>query len=254
MKKTIIAATVLVALTACNKSIIEVAPVQEYGTISLGVTADTEMVVTKATELDATAAANYIISLNGSQKSWTKAFSGITDEDRTMPAGSYTMQAKNISDEEAVAGNGAMQLVSPVTDVTVAAGNNTPVTLDCKVANSKITVATAAGFSDVFTLGEDPVVFTAGERNVALTPGAHAEAEVAWFNVGQVTWTLTAKVNSTNTVKTYTGSFDAAAAKWNQLTFQAGADGTISLTITVDETITEVPVTETINPLGGSTN
>lgn len=252
MKKTIIAAAALVAMTACNKSLIEVAPVQEYGRISLGVTADTEMVVTKATELDATAAANYIISLNGSQKEWTKAFSAITDADRTMPAGSYTMQAKNISDEAAVAGNGAMQLVSPVTDVTVAAGNNTPVTLACTVANSKITVATAAGFSDVFTLGEDPVVFTAGERNVALTPGAHdaTTTEVAWFNVGKVTWTLTATVKSTGVAKTYTGHFDAAAAKWNQLTFEAGADGTISLKITVDDTIEEVPVTETINPLG----
>lgn len=255
MKKIFIAAAALVAMTACNKSLIEVAPVQEYGTISLGVTADTEMVVTKAaTELDATAAANYIISLSGSQKNWTRTFSEITADDRTMPAGSYTMQAKNISDDDAVDGNGAMQLVSPVTDVTVAAGNNTPVTLACTVANSKITVATAAGFGDVFTLDADPVVLTAGERNVALTPGAHAEAEVAWFNVGKVTWTLTATVKSTGMKKTYTGHFDAAAAKWNQLTFEAGADGTISLTITVDETITPVEVTEVINPLGGSTN
>ena len=253
MKKTIIIATALAAMTACNKSLIEVSPAEDFGTISLGVTADTEMVVTKAvTELDATAAANYIVTLEGSQKNWTKAYSEISDDDKKMPAGSYTMTAKNISDEAAVSGNGAMQLVSLPTEVVVEAGDNTPVELTCTVANSKVTVNFEEGFDDVFTLEAEPVVLDPDVRKIAMTPGAHdSEAtEAAWFNAGTtVYWTLSVTVKSTSAGKTYSGSFPANAATWNQLTFKAGENGTISLVIKVDDTITEVPVEETIDPL-----
>ena len=250
MKKTIIIAAALAAMTACNKSLIEMTPAQEFGTISLGVTADTEMVVTKATELDATAAKDYIVTLAGSQKNWEKTYSEITEDDKKMPAGSYTMTAKNISDAAAIDGNGAMQLVSPETPVTVEAGKNTPVELTCSVVNSKVTVNFDEAFSEVFTIESEPVVLDPDGRNIAMTPGDHESAEVAWFNHGTtVYWTLTATVKSTGIEKTYSGSFAAEKAKWNQLTFQAGANGTISLVIKVDDQITEVPVEETIDPL-----
>jgi hypothetical protein len=250
MKKTIIIAAALAAMTACNKSLIEMTPAQEFGTISLGVTADTEMIVTKATELDATAAKDYIVTLSGSQKNWERTYSEITDDDKKMPAGSYTMSAKNISDEAAVAGNGAMQLVCPATSVEVQAGNNTPVELICSVANSKVTVNFDSAFTEVFTLATEPVVLDPSGRNIAMTPGAHETAEAAWFNDGTtVNWTLTATVKSTSAQKTYSGSFPAEKAEWNQLTFKAGANGTISLVIMVDDEITEVPVEETIDPL-----
>lgn len=48
MKKTIIIAAALVAMTACNKNLIEVSSVDGFGYINLGVSADTELVVTKA--------------------------------------------------------------------------------------------------------------------------------------------------------------------------------------------------------------
>ena len=250
MKKTIIIAAAIAAMTSCNKSLIEMTPTQEFGTISLGVTADTEMVVTKAVELDANAAKDYIVTLSGSQKNWEKAYSAISDEDKKMPAGAYTMTAKNISDEAAVTGNGAMQLVSEPVAVAVEAGKNTPVELICAVANSKVTVDFEEAFTDVFTLETEPVVLDPSGRNIAMTPGDHASAEAAWFNDGtSVNWTLTATVKSTSTVKTYSGSFTAEKAKWNQLTFKAGANGTISLVIKVDDQITEVPVEETIDPL-----
>lgn len=251
MKKTIIIAAALAAMTACNKSLIEMTPAQEFGTISLGVTADTEMVVTKAgSELNATAAKDYIVTLTGSQKNWEKTYSEITVDDKKMPAGQYTMTAKNISDDAAIDGNGAMQLVSPETTVEVKAGDNTDVELTCSVANSKVTVNFESAFTDVFTIADEPVVLDPTGRKISMTPGDHESAEVAWFNDGTtVSWTLTAIVRSTSTEKTYMGSFPAEKAKWNQLTFKAGANGTISLVIKVDDQITEVPVEETIDPL-----
>lgn len=252
MKKTIVIAAALVAMTACNKTIIET-PMADYGSISLGVAADTEMVVTKSGTLTAEEAKDYIITLSGSQKNWEKAFSEISDDDRKMAAGTYTMTAKNISDDAAVEGNGAMQLVSPETQVTVQAGKTTPVELSCAVANSKVTVNFADGFGDVFTYEAEPVTLDPAGRKIAMTPGAHETAEVAWFNDGtEVNWELTVTVKSTSVGKTYTGKFDANARNWNQLTFAAGADGTITLSITVDDTTVEVPVDEVIDPLGGT--
>lgn len=252
MKKTIVIAAALVAMTACNKTIIET-PMADYGSISLGVAADTEMVVTKSGTLTAEEAKDYIITLSGSQKNWEKAFSEISADDRKMAAGTYTMTAKNISDDAAVEGNGAMQLVSPETQVTVQAGKDTPVELSCAVANSKVTVNFADGFGDVFTYEAEPVTLDPAGRKIAMTPGAHETAEVAWFNDGtEVNWKLTVTVKSTSVGKTYTGKFDANARNWNQLTFAAGADGTITLSITVDDTTVEVPVDEVIDPLGGT--
>lgn len=252
MKKTIVIAAAIVAMTACNKTIIET-PMADYGSISLGVAADTEMVVTKSGTLTAEAAKDYIITLSGSQKNWEKAFSEISDDDRKMAAGTYIMTAKNISDDAAVEGNGAMQLVSPETQVTVQAGKDTPVELSCAVANSKVTVNFADGFGDVFTYEAEPVTLDPAGRKIAMTPGAHETAEVAWFNDGtEVNWMLTVTVKSTSVGKTYTGKFDATARNWNQLTFAAGADGTITLSITVDDTTVEVPVDEVIDPLGGT--
>ena len=65
MKKTIIFAAALAAMTACNKSLIEnVNPADSYGFIDLGITADTEMVVTKAgCVMDADALATYNVTL-----------------------------------------------------------------------------------------------------------------------------------------------------------------------------------------------
>lgn len=252
MKKTIVIAAAIVAMTACNKTIIET-PMADYGSISLGVAADTEMVVTKSGTLTAEAAKDYIITLSGSQKNWEKAFSEISDDDRKMAAGTYTMTAKNISDDAAVEGNGAMQLVSSETPVTVQAGKTTPVELSCAVANSKVTVNFADGFGDVFTYEAEPVTLDPAGRKIAMTPGAHETAEVAWFNDGtEVNWMLTVTVRSTSVGKTYTGKFDAKAHNWNQLTFAAGADGTITLSITVDDTTVKVPVDEVIDPLGGT--
>lgn len=252
MKKTIIAAAALVAMAACNKSVIEMAPAS-YGTFSLGMSADTEIVATKADEngiLTDTEAADYIVTLSGSN-GWEKFYKNITEEDRTRPAGTYTLSACNISEAASVNGKGDMRLASEAQSVEIKAGQNTDVTISCKVVNSKVTVALADGFSSVFENVE--IVLDPSARNLAMTAGDHSEnADDAWFPVGEVNWQLTATVVSTDMTKVYTGSFDAEAAKWNKLTFSAGQNGTLTLKIQVDKTITENPVTEVIDPLSGT--
>lgn len=270
MKKTIIAAAALVALAACNKTIIET-PVSDYGYISLGVSADAEMVVTKAEEDSYTQVTGddlneYLFTLNnGTSNTWVnKPFSEITDDDKKVPSGQYTMTVKNISDADAVSGNGAMQLVGTEA-FDVQSGKETSVEVLCSIANTKVTVALGEGFGsgddDVFTVTKEPIVLTQGSRTgINMTPGNHDSEgdEEAWFNAGTaITWTLTATVKSTSETKTYSGNIAAenvVAKSWNKLTFKAGTNGNITLTVKVDEKTTEQTYTPEIDPLGGTNN
>ena len=75
MKKIIIFAAALAAMTACNKSVFETAaPSEGFGYINLGISADAEMVVTKApTTPSSDALANYTVTLKqGETAKWTK--------------------------------------------------------------------------------------------------------------------------------------------------------------------------------------
>lgn len=264
MKKTIIMAAALAALTACNKTIIET-PVPGYGYISLGVSADAETVVTKAEEiLTEDELEGYLFTLNnGTSNTWeNKSFSTITEKDKKVPSGQYTMTVKNISDADAVKGNGAMQLVG-TKEFEVLSGKETQVEVLCSIANTKVTVALGEGFGndndDVFTVTAEPVVLTQGSRtDILMTPGEHDSegTEEAWFNAGTaITWRLTATVKNTSQTNIYSGTIaaeDVVAKRWNKLTFKAGTNGNITLTVKVDETTTTETFTPEIDPLGGT--
>ena len=72
--------------------------------------------------------------------------------------------------------------------------------------------------------------------------------DAAFFNPGSVTWNLTAKVGGTS--KKYSGVVNLEAKKWSKVTFSTSStNGVISITINVDGTMTEVPVSAPVDPL-----
>jgi hypothetical protein len=90
-------------------------------------------------------------------------------------------------------------------------------------------------------------------RSVAMTVGdSHLEANAAYFEVGSLTWTLTAELNGQT--KTYSKDFSTVKAKWSQITFTTGStDGQINVTITVDGEITETEtITAVVDPFSGA--
>ncbi len=257
MKKTFIAALALVAMVGCNKNIIESPAVaeSEYGYINLGVSADTEMVVTKGVAANEEYASFNVTLKQGGQTvdGWPKEYSAITDDDLKVAAGTYSIYVENLTSEEAHPESAKGQVrVSGTNSVVVKAGLPSACEIMCNPVNTKVSFNYTEKFAQVFTSHE--VNVGTATRNFNLTTALDTEtvADAAFFESEQLAWTLKA-TNANDVVKNFSKTFTPEAGKWTIITFTVGdTDGTINVTITVNGTITEeVKVTETIDPLGG---
>lgn len=256
MKKTIIIAAALVAMAGCNKTIIET-PMADYGYISLGVSADTEMVATKAisTEANLDGYTVTLINTDKTQTIWSKVYGTdeFADTDWKVPAGNYKVTVTNYTDGlySQNDGKGAVRVNGEGT-VAVTAGETNTCTVNCTPVNSKVSFIADKSFNDVFTSVSLSVV-DPQTRTLAMTVGAeHTDAGAAYFEPGTLTWKLTA-TPKLGTESTYTRTFATTAGKWTQVTFSSNnADGQISVvTITVDDTIDENdadPKVEIVDP------
>lgn len=258
MKKTIIIAAALVTMTACNKSLIESPAIEgsDYGYINLGVTAETEMVVTKGITTTADLAGyNITLLKDGSPvEGWPKEYEAIKDTDWKVPAGSYSIAVENLTMTETYEANegiGTVRIAGETT-VTVTAGVSSSCTVNCTPQNSKLSFMYTPDFDTVF---DEPAVSVkeSDARELAMTVGeAHTDDNAAYFEVGTLAWTLTTKLG--NETKTYQKDITTQKGKWTQVTFTTGStDGQINVTITVDGEIKEVhTITATIDPIGGT--
>lgn len=253
MKKTIIFAAALAAMTACNKNVIEVVPADAFGYIDLGIMTDTEMIVTKAgSVMDADDLAEYNVTLKqGETVKWTKEYAAITAEDLKQPAGTYTLYVENLNEAEAAPAEakGAVRVAGSA-DVTVKAGINNTVSVSCQAVNSRVTVAN--NFTEgVFTAAE--LTITDGSRALPMAWG-HSVENGAYYSAGKsLTWTLVVTL-SNGSKKTYTDpeATVTVAKKWTQINFSnSSTNGNIVVEVSVDGTISEtIEVSETIDPLG----
>ena len=248
MKKTIFLAAALVAMTACNKNVIEMTPSEGFGYIDLGVIADTEMVITKGITTEADLKGYNIILKNSEKTLWTKEFEVIEDTDWKVPAGAYSIYVENLTVDETYETDKGVVRVSGETSVNVTAGVSSACTVACTPQNSKVSFMYTKDFDTVF---DTPSVSVkeSDNRTVAMTVGeSHLEANAAYFEEGQLTWALTAELNGQT--KTYTKTFNTVKAKWTQVTFTTGStDGQINVTITVNGEITEVDtITAVVDP------
>ncbi len=258
MKKIIIAAAALVAMTACNKNLIEVStPEADYGYISLGISADTELVVTK-TDVDKS---NYQVSLYSSDGvlQGTKVYSAISEEGWKVAAGKYKFKVENILEakiygSEVNSGKGQLYIAGESENVfEVHAGLTTEQTVNCSVKNSKVSFQYTEAFLEVFPTYNLNVASADKTFSLSmLQAGADKNTlESAFFAPGQVTWTLNATRQDSET-KQYTSSFDAAVASWTIVTFSVGStDSTIKVTINVDGAITEELINAELDPMEG---
>jgi len=254
MKKTLFIAAAIVLAASCNKNIIGFTPVEDYGYIDLGVTAETEMVVTRGVVSEADLSGYNITLMKDDQvvEGWPKEFDDISDADWKVPAGAYKIKVENLTVEETYATDKGVVRVSGETSVTVTAGVSTSCTVNCTPQNSKVSFMYSPEFDVVF---DEPAVTVkeSADRSVAMTVGeSHLEANAAYFEVGTLTWTLTAKLNGQT--KTYSKDFSTVKAKWSQITFTTGStDGQINVTITVDGEITATEtITAVVDPFSGN--
>ena len=273
MKKIMIAAAALVAMTACNKTLIE-GPVadSEYGYINFGLSSDLEIVDTKAATTVAKDNSTYNVYLKqGNNDLWNSKvgdkdvnyveYKDINDNHLKKPAGTYTIVAENLTETEAEVGYGLLR-VQGSASVTVQAGvTSNKVTVTCNPVNAKVTV----GFDDTENtfagatvklfdqngdqsreLAMTPVTVTTKDEKYLHDVGSATNA-VAFFNVGSdntasINCVITATIQ--NVSKTFTRTISVKGNTWNMITFKIGKDGNITFDIAAD---TEIKDSESID-------
>ncbi len=273
-----IAAAVLAALTACNKTLIE-GPMtdSEYGYIDLGITADTEMIQTKAEitgdALNAYRIALYDLSASPKTAVWG-AQNGATDgfityatamseqsKDLWKVVGgkSYEVYVENMDDDglypDASVG---FPHIYGNKSVTVSPGISTTCEVDCKPQNSKVTFACANDITTSFEIVN--LVLDESGRNITLTSltGNHDNAQSVYFPASKsVTWKFKVKPKGETTEKYYTSSVTTAAQTWTKVTFTTGeTKGQIKVQISVTDSFNQTvtsdfkldPFSSTVTP------
>ncbi len=264
MKKTLIAAAALVAMVGCNKSLIESPAVDanEFGTINLGVSASTEMVVTKAvtTEADLT---DYEITLkkDGTVK-WTKTYTEVSADESLwkVPAGNYSVLVENVTVDEVYdeTHTKGQVRVSGEEDVVVYPGIASPCEVNCTPKNSKVSFLYTEAFKNVFDVEDEAtaVTVTDGTKNFTMKMSEAVEGldkaalDAAFYEPSELTWELKIK-NGKGELKTYTSKVTTKIATWTHVTFNTGdVNGTINVTITVNDKIENVEnLTATLDPV-----
>jgi hypothetical protein len=256
MKKTILAAVALVAMVSCNKNLIENPMLDSnYGYINLGITADTEMVVTKAE--DVPVYNNYYVTLTGDNTSWTKQFSNIVSSDWTVPAGSYTITIANYESLDNVYkayNNKGDKYIYGTGEVNVTAGNEHDCPITCKVNNSKVSFASDEKFRAIFSMASIEIKEKEGSRQSEAVVGeSHVDANTIYFEPTTLVWTLNTTSNL-NGKRVYTGEITTVKSKWTEVTFTTGnTAGQINVIVTVDDTMTVEQLTPiSVDPFEGN--
>ncbi len=256
MKKTIIAAAALIAMVGCNKELIGTATSENgYGYINLGVSADNEMIVTKAGE----AWENYSVTLTPDGEGltgWTKTFSAITAADKTVAAGSYTVSIENVSAEDAYSGMGQIRVAATDGPKAVNAGGTTTFTLACTPVNSKISFVYTEGFAAAFNEDAAVVTLDPDVRDLTMVmeqvnaSNTYTTMSQAYFEPQTgISWKLNVS-NADNTAKEYTGTCDAVKGKWTIVQFDSNGNGQIEINVTVSEDFGTPDIKqEVLNPL-----
>lgn len=282
MKKTIIAFAAIVAMAGCNKSLIETSEIEDsqYGYINLGVTADTEMLVTKSgtetptyTTVETPTGWNIKLLKKETENSeayntpvWTEndGFKEYTSDGYKVVAGNYKIYAENLTATEAENGLGKVRYAGTSDEpFEVKAGANATAEVNCSVINSKVSVTFADGFTKVFV---DPEVVVKDEntnsvRACTLTPGATASFWNVEAENRTLTWSLEATVGKTETEtgtrKKFTPSSNNASITLSpkqhaKISLASNNNGTLNVTIRINENfVTTTTVTETIDPTTG---
>ncbi len=240
MKRILFGAAALLTMISCSKEKQET----RYGYISLGVSADTEIVVTKGMDSQADLSGYNITLTRDGVHQWTKEYETLKESDLIVSAGSYSIYVENLTDAEAhSAGMGSVRVAGSA-DVTVIGDAVTECTVDCKPVNSKISCIYTENFKVVY--GNTAVVtLDASGRNLNMdmTPyvevGEQTYGSEAYFAADElVAWELNASV--LGIAKRYSGSFTTMKNRHTVVKFDAANTGMISISVTVDDEISQV--------------
>lgn len=240
MKKFFTLALASLMLLSCSKDSIWNA--QEQGQLSVNVEQGASIFVeTKAVNTD-----NFnlkIVKNDGDVKYDDKV--SLFPSPMTLPTGTYTVYAENITAEEALEGRGKQRLADTQENVTVNANETTNITLNCVMVNSQVSFAFDETFKSAFEIENTQI--TESSRSIVWDKDATLDSEIAYFAPGTLNYTI--KTKRAGADKTYTGQFEMEAKTWHKLTVKASVEnGQLGITVTADDSVAEKPGNITVDP------
>lgn len=241
MKKFFTLALASLMLLSCSKDSIWNA--QEQGQLSVNVEQGASIFVeTKAASTDNF---NLKIVKNGGKVEYDGKVSAFTSP-MTLPTGTYTVSAENITAEEALAGRGKQRLADTKENVTVSANQTNTITLNCVMVNSQVSFAFDETFKSAFDMANTQIT-ESSTRGIVWSKDATLESEIAYFEPGTLNYTITTKRAGED--KTYTGTIALQAKTWHKLTVKASVEnGQLGITVTADDSVVAVPGDITVDP------
>lgn len=229
---------------------------QEFGAMDLRVSSDVEVdVSTKSDDkgrYDAYNISLYGIRTGNDPYSASVVYGQIAGP-LTLPYGLYSVEAESCTESQAHEGFGCVRFYGKTEGVQVKrpADNPTPVSVECRMANSRISVSFDEGFvADFESVSVD---LSMGERLLTITPDNSSTA-LAYFNVSAegsvISYAVKGSIDGVG--RTYSSSILLMPAKHARLTFKSNHNGMLGPQVTVDAEIGTNEITGTINPGSGT--
>lgn len=243
MKKALTLIAVLATVCSCGKKIAEVENGMAY--LDLGLSQNDEVNVTKADQ-NVTDLSKWTVVVTKADNS-SVAYDGPASAlmGKAITPGDYTIEVYNYADDaaaaEAESGFGAARYSGTIANQTLNAGVNN-VNIACgRAKNARFKVTFNDSFTGIcsstdysLTTKESPVI----AFNEGTTPGKLA------YRAAESTVTATLHYTYNGTPKNPEVSFTmGAAATWKNVNITANDNGTISISISYDDTFTEADAT-----------
>ena len=241
MKKFFTLALASLMLLSCSKDSIWNA--QEQGQLSVNVEQGASIFVETKAEVS-TGDFNLKIVKNGGKVEYDGKVSAFTSP-MTLPTGTYTVSAENITAAEALADRGKQRLADTQENVTVSANQTNTITLNCEMVNSQVSFAFDDTFKSAFDMANTQI--TESSRSIVWSKDATHDKEIAYFDPGDLNYTI--KTKRAGADKTYTGTIALQAKTWHKLTVKASVEnGQLGITVTADDTVAEKTGDITVDP------
>ncbi len=256
MKKvTILLLTAL--MTACSNNTDNDPQPVEYGTISLGIGNDESVTVSPRAAATDDELADYTIKiLQNSEQKNTFVYKNRPNPITVAAGAGYVVAAESCDEYAAESANenwGQARYAGASSSFEVKANQDNVATLTCSMANMQVSVTwdSSIANTDKFT---DYSLTMQKSTNASrtLTFNSSTTDKSAFFNV-EASATLTGTISYTFNGQPKSASITSialVAKKHAKLTVKASDTGALTLVITIDKSVTEKPLEETINPYG----
>ena len=253
MKKIILTILASLALLSCQRVVIDGL---QMGTISLKV--NNKALVDMQTKAEETVSTdNFKVTVTSPSYTRTFVYSEMPLT-LAVPADTYTVSAENVSESESVSVPdewGQKRFAGQTRGIIVSASKNSPVTVNCQMVNSAVSIVFDSSITDNFT-NYSIQAYTDQARK--LTFDASTTSKTAYFPAEyELTYVFSGTYKKDGQPVSITGTRVLAAATHIHLTFkmnlpQEDTNGSIGKPqIIVDETCTDFYETLTVDPSNG---